>query len=302
MSFSKRAPFRYKTYPVPKPKGGMRLIMHPAPIVKAVQRAILQRYIYTQWDQCSDVAIAYRKNRGVQILTHVKEHARYRHSLRLDIRDFFPSISVQVAENCGLFLNVDQLAKRFLTQYLFASYPTRQFALAIGAPTSPAVSNAVLSSFDSQLQSIAGALFGGNYHLTRYADDVIISHDDRDILLQFENQAEDSLQASFQGRLRFNHEKRVLTGRGGRRRLLGLVIGDDGSVGIGRVAYRDFCAQVYKFICYNREGLFEDEESLAKSRNRLRGQLAYVRSVDAVAADRVLLKYGDALLALLDSR
>ena len=83
------APRRYKEFKMPKRQGGFRHMAQPAREVKALQRALVKHYLEKLPIHSS--AMAYE--RGTSIRLNAERHAKVNGPiLKLDFRDFFPSI------------------------------------------------------------------------------------------------------------------------------------------------------------------------------------------------------------------
>ncbi|MBI4819211.1 MAG: RNA-directed DNA polymerase [Deltaproteobacteria bacterium] len=173
---------------VPKRSGGVRLIESPKPLLKTLQRRILREIISLV--PVSDSAHGFVLGRST--LTHASSHISQRVVLRLDLRDFFSTVSAwRVAavfrtagypENvarllAGLCTNsapeaVLQLAGPSLSR--FQKQRLRSAHVPQGAPTSPAVANLCAYRLDRRLAGLA-RVSGTIY--TRYADDLVFSGD-----------------------------------------------------------------------------------------------------------------------------
>ena len=83
------APSRYKVHEIEKRNSrGKRTIAQPTAEIKLLQRYLVERYISNL--PVSDAAKAYRLNHN--ILDHAYPHANNQYLLKLDFKDFFPSI------------------------------------------------------------------------------------------------------------------------------------------------------------------------------------------------------------------
>lgn len=107
---------------------------------------------------------------GRNILENARVHTGRRHLLSLDIKDFFPSITVERVEQLFRDLGLNAEVARLLSRYV-----TIGGVLPAGLPTSPVLSNLAALPIDVALQGLAsrkGALY------TRYVDDLSFSSDD----------------------------------------------------------------------------------------------------------------------------
>lgn len=146
--------------PKRSPGGGVRIIHIPKPELKGVQRAILKKYL--ERVPTSPYAYAYVKDRSV--VSAAAKLAGHKAVLRVDLKDFFPSITQ--ARVLGLFKSLGFGAK---AAWILSNLTTREGFLAQGAPTSPAISNLIARSLDNELAKLA-ASWDLNY--IRYSDDL----------------------------------------------------------------------------------------------------------------------------------
>lgn len=156
----------YRTFEIKKKSGGMREIRAPYPSLKTIQQWIYEYVLKNQY--VHGCAHGFRTRRS--IVTNVKTHVENKCLLKLDLKDFFPSIKknrvVQVFKNIGYTKNVS---------WLLATICCLDEELPQGAPTSPALSNIVARHMDKRLYRLAKS-FG--YRYSRYADDISFSGDD----------------------------------------------------------------------------------------------------------------------------
>src|SRR5713226_4776036 len=170
------ASYRYKTYFIPKRSGELRQIDHPARELKLLQRWLLDRVLSSI--EIHQAAFAYR--RGISIALHAAVHVSNNFLLKIDFRNFFPSIrsdDIEAAlrrwkhEVRHLHLSEEDI--RFVRQVV-----CRKGRLTIGAPTSPAISNIVMREFDGYWSDQCSKK---SITYTRYADDLCFSCNERGI-------------------------------------------------------------------------------------------------------------------------
>lgn len=204
-SLSKNPEQHYHLVRIAKKSGGERKLFVPDPMLKTVQRRILQQILDKQ--EVSRFATAYRK--GSSIRQNAQAHLGQKQILKLDIQDFFSSI-----------LFPDVLAACFCSKYFSPAVGTLltnlccyQGHLPQGAPTSPAISNRVLYSFDHWLGDWCEKR---NIVYTRYCDDLTFSGQFEPRLVQ--KIVERALQArgfalnQQKTQLITNHERELVTG------------------------------------------------------------------------------------------
>jgi len=274
------SPMRYKTYSIPKrTPGQFRTIAQPAREVKALQRWVMSNFL-AQFP-VDPAAMAYRLGRN--IADNARPHARSRFLLKLDFKDFFPSILDTdfkrfLAKNAP---SVTETDAELLTRILFwRPKGTRVLCLAIGAPSSPLLSNILLLDFDRVVSQFCSKL-GIAY--TRYADDLSFSAQSSDLLAQAEEMVTSLCRKRRSPRLTLNGEKTVRVSKKRSRKVTGLVLTNEGRISLGRDLKREIRATVHHFIT----GKLSKDEVLS-----LRGTLAYVNSVEPDFLNRLRMKYG----------
>jgi hypothetical protein len=153
----------YKTFQIPKRRGGLRTIEAPDDRLKTVQRLILRRLL--RGLHAHPAAQGFE--RGHSIVTNALPHVGKEAVIRLDLVDFFPSITSDRVKAYFRFIGYDDEASDLLTRLC-----TYKGSLPQGAPTSPRLSNLLNYRLDTRLYALAQRR-GLSY--TRYADDITIS-------------------------------------------------------------------------------------------------------------------------------
>lgn len=156
----------YKEFTIKKRSGKRRKICEPSKALKHVQRNILRNVLAER--KISNHAKAYKT--GVSLRDNALEHVGKKLVLKLDIKDFFNSISfTKVYESCFPITMYPKDIGMLLTNLC-----TYEETLPQGAPTSAFISNLVMRGFDEEV---------GNYckrrsiSYTRYSDDMTFSGD-----------------------------------------------------------------------------------------------------------------------------
>lgn len=178
------APRHYKLFTIPKRSGtDRRVIAQPGRDVKAMQRHVVAVTLARL--PIHPIATAYRAGRS--IADNAAAHAGKRVILKLDFRDFFNSVTphdlaaVLDGAPSAAITTADRV---LLNAILFWLNPLdNRLCLAIGAPSSPFLSNAVMEPLDRQFAAIARA---HAVRCTRYADDITLSANSIESLLRAE--------------------------------------------------------------------------------------------------------------------
>jgi RNA-directed DNA polymerase len=261
------APNRYKLHTIEKRHNrGKRLIAQPTAEVKIVQKLLqgnLQKIL-----PIHENAKAYRLKTSIK--DHAEPHAKQRYLLKIDFENFFPSItSDDFSQHLSEFTDLNQNEIKELCQVFFwRPKGANRLVLAIGAPSSPWLSNTILYDFDFHLSNYCqdnGIIY------TRYADDLALSTNTRNILEEAFIYVRTLCANLSYPQLTINEDKTVFTSKKFNRTLTGLVLSNDGSVSIGRDKKRE----VRALANYYSRGLLEPEKIA-----HLRGLLAFTLSID----------------------
>ncbi len=184
----------YDYHWLPKASGGLRLLERPKPRLKLLQRRVLHEIL----DRIPAHDAAHGFCRGRSVLSFARPHAAQRVVLRLDLADFFPSITAtrvravfaaagypdEVAHTLAalctnrvphaVLAGPRAAAAPYAPSHFYARQRLRHAHLPQGAPTSPALANLCAFRMDVRLTAAADAA-GARY--TRYADDLAFSGD-----------------------------------------------------------------------------------------------------------------------------
>jgi RNA-directed DNA polymerase len=272
------ASHRYKTYEIPKKTGGFRTINHPARELKLLQRWLVKN-VFEKFPVHRS-ATAYK--RTASTLLNASVHKGNNYLLKVDFRDFFPSITgSDVAQllrgnpkalRRGSFQQADiEFVRRIVC---------RNDRLTIGAPSSPLLSNLVMFKFDEYWSSYSRKR---NVAYSRYADDLYFSTKDRGLLEGVLADLRRDLNTRASPNLQINEAKTVFTSRKRRRLVTGLVLTPDGNVSLGRHRKRYIRSLVFKSL--------QDKLSPSELAS-LAGLLAFARSVEPSFIDSLRRKYG----------
>ncbi len=158
-----RAPHRYVDIQIPKKRDGFRVISIPIAELKGVQRLVVRRL----WPRLPISQIAHGYAQGRSIVTSAKKHLGPTSVLRLDLSDFFPSITDRRV--FGYFRK--RGASKSVSSIL-ARLCTHRGLLPQGAPTSPGLTNAICYALDEELLRLARSW---SLAVTRYSDDIVFS-------------------------------------------------------------------------------------------------------------------------------
>ncbi len=284
-SFIRTAPHRYKIYQVPKRSGsGMRIIAQPAKQVKALQYCVI--HILLKDLPVHNSAIAYVPGKNIRI--NAFPHASNPFAIKLDFKDFFPSIKghdfLNYAEDRKK-LKLDTIDLHRLVSILFWKPKLSSILqLSIGAPSSPLVSNLVMYDFDGKISDYCAQ---HQIVYTRYADDMTFSMWDKEMRGNVLKKVLEVLSGLPFPKLTLNHEKTVFCSKAHRRMVTGLILTNDGDVSLGRDRKRTIRAQIHYFSI----GKLPDDQ-----RSHLRGMLAFARDIEPDFISRMEHRYGENII------
>lgn len=262
----------YDQVKIVQKNGKMRVLHVPDGALKAVQRQI-QRNILMHFLP-SPHATAYIRRRT--LVDNAAPHVGKKYLLKLDITDFFGSIQfAQVYRSAFCSPYFPKQAGVLLTRLC-----CWQGALPQGAPTSPALSNLVMKSFDVYLgdwcQKHAIAY-------TRYCDDMTFSAD-RPLYIVYQKV---QIMLEHMG-FSLHEDKTCFVTRASRQCVTGLTVNE--TVSVSRVYKRQLRQELYyaqKFgladslrHTQRREFFTGDTPDVERYRNHLLGQVGFVLQVE----------------------
>jgi retron-type reverse transcriptase len=164
---------RYRTYYILKKDGTLREINAPCMALKVVQRWVLQEILYKV--RISQYSIGFTKNgKGSPLVQCAERHKNNLFILKMDLKDFFPSIKREKIFYQFLKLGYNTYASNLLTNICTVNGKLPQ-----GGVTSAYLANLVCYKMDMR---IAGYCNKRDITYTRYADDLVFSSDNRDSL------------------------------------------------------------------------------------------------------------------------
>jgi len=271
----------YVEFEIPKAKGGTRRIAAPRTPLRKVQRTILDQILAKV--PVHDACHGFVPERST--VTNAKPHERAAIVVKLDLKDFFPTVHYRRVKGLFQFLGYNEEVSSTLaglTTYrpkLENGHVVWPGLLPQGAPTSPAIANLACRRLDQRLSKLA-AKYGARY--TRYADDLTFSFPEVpdvrmgrflwwvDGICQQEGFTE---RADKRRILRSKHQQRVT----------GLVVNE--KVSVPRVDRRRFRAILHNCAKHGIESQARDH---ADFKSYLAGYAAYVHMVDPALGKRHL--------------
>jgi retron-type reverse transcriptase len=218
------------------------------------------------------------------IATNAKIHKMNPLLLKMDFKDFFPSIKSHDFKNFVMNSNCietydDEID--ILTNTLFWKQKnTSILQLSIGAPTSPYLSNILMFEFDKKVYEICN---NENVAYSRYADDLTFSTQSKQARSRVYDAVLEVVKLLKFPRLKVNNRKTLFASKSNRRRVCGLIITPEQNISIGRQNKRKISSMVHLFTL-NRL----DPQKVKK----LKGLLAYASDMEIDFVKRLESKYG----------
>jgi RNA-directed DNA polymerase len=270
---------------------GVRIVEMPKPRLKEIQRKVLRGML----DAVPAHEAAHGFRRGRSCLTYASPHVAQTVVLRVDLRNFFTSVSAARVQSTFATLGYPPRVARLLAGLCTNGVPmriARQGAptwmaakqlgvphLPQGAPTSPAIANLCALHLDYRLDGLACSL-GGRY--TRYADDIAFSGGEEmrraaaklPILI-----AAIALEEGFE----VNHRKTRIMHASDRQSLTGIVV--NRKLNPRRAEFDRLKALLTN--CARRGATSQNRARVADFRAHLAGRVAYVETLNPTRGARL---------------
>jgi hypothetical protein len=272
------APRRYKVFEIPKRSGGTREIAQPAREVKLIQQILMDHVLADL--PVHDAATAYCKGRS--IATNASRHRGSGPILKMDFRDFFPSIrSEDWVLYCRNAQILDEGDAELSAQIFFRRAKHEHvLKLSIGAPSSPMLSNILMRSFDTVVSMEASKR---RITFTRYADDLTFSGQRIGMLKDMLGVVQSAVRQIQRPKLIINSDKTTFVTPKYRRVVTGVTLANDGSLSLGRERKRRLFASVHHAL----QGKLDRDDLL-----HLSGLLAFANVAEPSFIQRLYKKYG----------
>ncbi len=274
----------YTRFYIPKSNGQFRKIDSPKPELKNTQRRILDVILHRV--PLNSHAEGYVRQRSV--LTNAKWHVAKEIVIKMDIKDFFPSITyprvVGTFEALGYPKNIAELLGK-LTSH--------EGCLPIGAPTSPAISNIVCRKMDKRFSRL-GKKCGFNY--SRYADDISISGDN----FPFNRMIPFFYRIIEEEGFTVNHSKTIVMRNAKRQKITGVVVNQ--KTNAPREEIRKLRAIIHNCLqngttselrkwAKHEKNFGENRTSQSKFKSSLLGRINYVRLLNQERGNQLLKQF-----------
>jgi len=247
----------YTCFNIKKRDGGKREIFAPKAYLKGIQRKLLDDLL--QKVGLNSHAEGFRKRRS--ILTNAERHIGKKIVIKMDVKDFFPSISFKRV--LGMFISLGHPRQVSL---LLTKLVTHNGRLPIGAPTSPAIANIVSTRLDKRFSRL-GDKMGFDY--SRYADDITVSSNNSEINKLIPFFKEIMREEGFE----INEAKMRILRKTGRQKITGIVVNEKPN--ITKKEIKKLRAVIYN--CHHKD-IKQEVAKWAKKEKHLNNPYAYTLS------------------------
>lgn len=277
---------------IKKSDGTYRRVYQPSKKLKTIQYWLIRNILSRM--NVHKASAAYQKN--LSIKENAFRHRDNKYMLKLDFKDFFPSITFNDFLPC-----LDDWMKKNPAEWttdkdikdiIRITCFYKDDRLPIGYPTSPIISNVIMYGFDSTIEELLSRNTEqiGNVEYSRYADDMIFSTNKKYACSEIKRIVEMQVKSCSSPQLTFNREKSRLVSRsGGSAIVTGLRICHDGHITIHR-KYKD---EIRLLLSLLRKGALRTEDY-----SSLHGHLSYIKHVDPVFYTKVQSKYFEVLRSM----
>ena len=253
---------QYSQFEIKKSNGNIRTIFNPVFSLKVIQRWILEKILYDH--PISRYSYGFKRDSGSPILHCLEKHRNNTYFLKIDIKDFFPSIDFKRVLYIFATIGFDKTISYALTRLC-----TYNDMLPTGAVTSPYISNLVCRKLDSRISTYCNKR---DIVYSRYADDLIFSNNNRNDLKRIFNFVKSIIED--EGFAINETKTRFITPKS-RKKILGLNI-DNNCVYAPRELKRKVRAMTFYSIKNND----------LKTRKELEGYVAFIESIEPNYRDR----------------
>ena len=254
----------FNVFQIPKKSGGYRTITAPDDMLKAeytVVKEYLENHLKMKHHQN---AFAYTKKTSTldAITQHKNNNSKW--FLKIDIKDFFDTcspelITRQLRKIAPFNLNIQ-------IPHMLAEFATIDNKLPQGTPLSPIITNLIMIPFDHHFSEWCNA---HGFIYTRYADDILISHQDSFEFSKVIKRMEHLLR-KHEYPFEINTKKTRYGSRNGRNWNLGLMLNKDNKITLGH-EYKNQC----KVILHKLKN-----EELPKEDPHLMGLFSYLKQIE----------------------
>jgi len=251
-------PAFYHTFEIPK-KNGTRTICAPKKRLKEIQANILNNILYNY--KVHKNAFGFVPTQS--IIKNARKHVKSELVLKLDIRNFFGTITSNRVQ--GLYDKLDIIKD---ISYQLTELCTFNNCLPQGAPTSPYLSNLICFKLDKRFTGLAKQ---HNLEYSRYADDITLSG--KKISKKVVNNAEKIIREEgfFVAR-----DKTQFLSKANRQAVTGIIVNE--KLSLGRKKYHQLKSIIYN--CGKKGISSQNIENHRNFKKHLLGKISILKNLD----------------------
>ena len=282
----KNAHAHVKLVKIPKRNGaGFRHAFQPSSKLKIVQYWVIDNILDKLEVHSSCAAFV----RGSSIKKNAKSHANNKYLIRIDLKNFFPSLFFDDFRShieCWCKSQSDPVLRNVyaVSELVKKACFFRDEDLPIGYPTSPLIANAVMLEFDKKVEDVVSSIFkDGDVIYTRYADDLVFSSNIKGRCKAIEKIVRDVVSASVRPKIKVNDSKtRYMSRNGGSAIVTGVLIRSDAGLTLPR-SYKDRVRLMLSRLAAGKD--------LKETKSQIRGHLNHIRDIDPGFYTSLVSKY-----------
>jgi RNA-directed DNA polymerase len=270
-------PRNYLSFRIKKSDGKRtRRIDAPMPGLKSMQKVILYRLLY--YYRAHSIAHGFVKGRSPK--TNAMMHLGKKYLLKFDIKDFFPTVTESWVIRCLGYLCGSNNQKLFdvpTTEDLtaIAKILCLNGSLPQGAPSSPALTNLMCYTMDVELEKMQTKYA---CTVTRYADDITVSLDDKTQITNVINQVHHLM---YKHGYKINRSKLKVCSQSTRQKITGIVVNT--KLNTPKESWRNLRAAIHQA---------SQTIPSEKTMQQLRGKVEWLRSLNPIRGNQFLEKLG----------
>ena len=248
----------------------------------------LNAFLFERLPVNERVVYSYRK--GVNPHEVAFAHAHSRTFFQTDIENFFESIDRAMVQST-ILSQKNRIPISDLSAHIerILDLTTVGGMLPIGFPTSPVISNMCLTPFDNDLEHYC---VRSDLIYTRYADDIVVSGQNRKALEGLERKLNELLMHHFEDKLKQNQSKRKITAIGRKTRILGMVVLPNGRVTIDMKLKKKVEVLLHFYVRNRAKFIDMSAGDSDAGIQKLGGYINYINAADKPYLAKLKRKFG----------
>jgi len=253
-----------------KPDGRIRIFFKPYGNLKKIQTRIHRKWLKTL--PAHEIIHSYRKKRDQ--VSNAKPHIGNPFMIKLDIEDFFPSVTGERVYKFFRMLNCSDKVATILTKLT-----TFRNQLPQGAPTSPVIANQILKPLVNRIDSLCSEY---NFDVTVFADDITVSGTRR--VIKFKNLLVRIIKDEG---FKINLNKIKVLGPKDQKVVTGVVVNE--KINVDSDYYRNLRAIVHNCRIKGPKTQFNGD--LKKAKDQLMGKLNHVKKLNPAKGSKLIKEF-----------